>query len=107
MHLEIRRTVMNSIIVPADRRLYPSVADESVMAVRMKLGNSRLQVNYRRVPGGIMPVIAVDFFNEKGKLYSLQYHLPPDTPERTDRRISLLMRLIEKEAGQMSVAEAL
>ena len=98
---------MNSIIVPADRRLYPSVADESVMAVRMKLGNSRLQVNYRRVPGGIMPVIAVDFFNDKGKLYSLQYHLPPDTPERTDRRISLLMRLIEKEAGQMSVAEAL
>lgn len=97
---------MNRIIVPADRRLYPSVADESVMAVRMKLGNSRLQVNYRRVPGGIMPVVAVDFFSERGKLYTLHYHLPPDTPERTDRRISLLMRLIEKEAGQESVAAA-
>lgn len=97
---------MNSIIVPTERQLYSSVADESVMAVRMKLGNSRLRVNYQRVPGGIMPVVAVDFFNEKGKLYTLHYQLPPDTPERTDRRISLLMRLIEKEAGLEPVAAA-
>lgn len=90
---------MKSITVPADRRHYPSVAGESVMAVRMKLGDSRLSVSWRLVPGGIMPVVAADFHSEKGKLYTLHYHLPPDTPERTDRRVSLLMRLIAKEAG--------
>ncbi|ADU72159.1 conserved hypothetical protein (plasmid) [Pantoea sp. At-9b] len=36
---------MKSITVPADRRHYPSVAGESVMAVRMKLRDSRLSVS--------------------------------------------------------------
>ncbi|WP_416413869.1 hypothetical protein [Pantoea sp. App145] len=93
---------MYSITVPADRRKYPVIADESVMAVRMKLDNSRLSVSYTQIPGGILPVVGVDFFNEKGKLYTLNYHLPPDTREQTDRRVSLLMRLIEKAASQES-----
>lgn len=97
---------MKTIVVPADRDQYPDIAVETVMTVRMKMGDSRLSINYRRVPGGIMPVVLVDFFNEKGKLYTLCYHLPPDTPERTDRRISLLMRLIEKEAHPESMSVA-
>lgn len=88
---------MNTISIPPDRSLYPEIVGETVMAARMVLGDNRLTFRYNRVPGGIMPTMIVDFFSEKSKQYSLYYHLPVDTPERTDRRISLLMRLMERE----------
>lgn len=97
---------MKVISVPEDRVLYPKLVGETVMAAKLQLGRTRLSVNYNKVPGGIMPVLVVDFYNEKGKLYSLRYNLPPDTPERTERRLSLLMRLIEKEASEEKLAEA-
>ncbi|KGL57195.1 MULTISPECIES: hypothetical protein [Pantoea] len=97
---------MRVISVPEDRSLYPKLVGETVMAAKLQLGRTRLSVNYNKVPGGILPVLVVDFYNEKGKLYTLRYNLPPDTPERTDRRVSLLMRLIEKEAREEKLAEA-
>jgi len=97
---------MKVISVPEDRALYPKLVGETVMAAKLQLGRTRLSVNYNKVPGGIMPVLVVDFYNEQGKLYSLRYNLPPDTPERTERRLSLLMRLIEKEASEEKLAEA-
>ncbi|ADD77505.1 hypothetical protein ACVWWU_001065 [Pantoea sp. PA1] len=97
---------MRVISVPEDRSLYPKLVGETVMAAKLQLGRTRLSVNYNKVPGGILPVLVVDFYNEKGKLYTLRYNLPPDTPERTDRRVSLLMRLIEKEANEEKLAEA-
>ncbi|TWD41678.1 hypothetical protein [Pantoea sp. SJZ147] len=97
---------MRVISVPEDRSLYPKLVGETVMAAKLQLGRTRLSVNYNKVPGGILPVLVVDFYNEKGKLYTLHYNLPPDTPERTDRRVSLLMRLIEKEANEEKLAEA-
>ncbi|WP_210522632.1 hypothetical protein [Pantoea ananatis] len=97
---------MRVISVPEDRSLYPKLVGETVMAAKLQLGRTRLSVNYNKVPGGILPVLVVDFYNEKGKLYTLRYSLPPDTPERTDRRVSLLMRLIEKEANEEKLAEA-
>lgn len=97
---------MRVISVPEDRSLYPKLVGETVMAAKLQLGRTRLSVNYNKVPGGILPVLVVDFYNEKGKLYTLRYNLPPDTPERTDRRVSLLMRLIEKEANDEKLAEA-
>lgn len=97
---------MRVISVPEDRSLYPKLVGETVMAAKLQLGRARLSVNYNKVPGGILPVLVVDFYNEKGKLYTLRYNLPPDTPERTDRRIALLMRLIEKEANEEKLAEA-
>jgi len=96
---------MNSICIPADRSLYPEIVGETVMAARMILGDTRLSVSYRQIPGGIMPELMVEFFGEKGKQYSLRYHLPVDTPERTDRQISLLMRLINKEACEEEESE--
>ncbi|EBS5529930.1 hypothetical protein CUL92_18575 [Salmonella enterica subsp. enterica serovar Telelkebir] len=63
----------------------------------MKLGMSRISLNYRTVPGAVLPMLVIDLFNEKGKLYTLRYNLPPDTPERTERRISLLLSLIQKQ----------
>ncbi|WP_210458984.1 hypothetical protein [Pantoea ananatis] len=97
---------MRVISVPEDRSLYPKLVGETVMAAKLQLGRTRLSVNYNKVPGGILPVLVVDFYNEKGKLYTLRYNLPPDTPERTDRRVSLLMRLIGKEANEEKLAEA-
>jgi len=97
---------MRVISVPEDRSLYPKLVGETVMAAKLQLGRTRLSVNYNKVPGGILPVLVVDFYNEKGKLYTLRYNLPPDTPERTDRRVSLLMRLIEKEANEEKLVEA-
>ncbi|MEJ1267737.1 hypothetical protein [Pantoea ananatis] len=97
---------MRVISVPEDRSLYPKLVGETVMAAKLQLGRTRLSVNYNKVPGGILPMLVVDFYNEKGKLYTLRYNLPPDTPERTDRRVSLLMRLIEKEANEEKLAEA-
>ncbi|WP_210483832.1 hypothetical protein [Pantoea ananatis] len=97
---------MRVISVPEDRSLYPKLVGETVIAAKLQLGRTRLTVNYNKVPGGILPVLVVDFYNEKGKLYTLRYNLPPDTPERTDRRVSLLMRLIEKEANEEKLAEA-
>ncbi|WP_261422003.1 hypothetical protein [Serratia quinivorans] len=29
--------------------------------------------------------------------YTLRYNLPPDTPERTERRVSLLLHLLSKQ----------
>lgn len=90
---------MKIITVPEGAHLYPDLAEQTVLKARFKSGNSRLSVSYSRLGANIQPVLAVDFFNDKGKQYSVRYNLPPDTPERTGRRMSLLMRLIEKEAG--------
>lgn len=88
---------MNIISIPVNRSLYPEIVGETVMAARVMLGDNHITFRYNRVPGGIMPTMDVDFFSEKCKQYSLRFHLPIDTPERTERRISLLMRLMEKE----------
>lgn len=36
------------------------------------------------------------FCNENNERYTLRYNLPPDTPERTERRVSLLLYLLRK-----------
>lgn len=97
---------MNTISIPVDRSIYPEIVGETVMAARMMLGDNRLTFRYNRVPGGIMPTMIVDFFSEESKQYSLCYHLPVDTPERTERRISLLIRLMEREIRKDTALEA-
>ncbi|MGO4744798.1 hypothetical protein [Serratia quinivorans] len=54
-------------------------------------------MNYRKVVGASVPVLVIDFFNEKNERYTLRYNLPPDTPERTERRVSLLLHLLRKQ----------
>lgn len=88
---------MKIITAPQETTLYPGLVARTVMDVRMKLGMSRISLSYREVLGNLMPVLAVDFYNEKGKLYTLRYNLPPDTPERTERRVSLLLHLLRKD----------
>ncbi|CAI0699125.1 Uncharacterised protein [Serratia ficaria] len=47
--------------------------------------------------GASAPVLVIDFCNEKNERYTLRYNLPPDTPERTERRVSLLLYLLRKQ----------
>ncbi len=47
---------------------------------------SCISLNYRRVAGASAPVLVIDFCNENNERYTLRYNLPPDTPERTERR---------------------
>ena len=54
---------MRVISVPEDRSLYPKLVGETVMAAKLQLGRTRLSVNYNKVPGGILPVLVVDFYN--------------------------------------------
>lgn len=56
-----------------------------------------ISLNYRKVVGASVPVLVIDFFNEKNERYTLRYNLPPDTPERTERRVSLLLHLLRKQ----------
>lgn len=63
----------------------------------MKRDLSSISLNYRKVVGASIPVLVIDFFNEKNERYTLRYNLPPDTPERTERRVSLLLHLLRKQ----------
>lgn len=90
---------MNLISMPSDRSRYPDLVANTVMEARMALSGARLGVSWHRVPGGVMPEVAVHFVSEWGGKGILRYHLPPDTPERTERRVALLLRLIRKELG--------
>lgn len=63
----------------------------------MKRDLSSISLNYRKVVGASIPVLVIDFFNEKNERYTLRYNLPQDTPERTERRVSLLLHLLRKQ----------
>lgn len=96
---------MKIITAPREAALYPGLVTHTVMEVRMKLGMSRISLNYRKFINYLVPVLVIDFFNDRSKLYSLRYNLPADTPERTERRISLLLHLLRKElAGEKDAA---
>lgn len=97
---------MKIITAPQETVLYPGLVASGIMDVRMKLGMSRIQLNYRKIFNQIVPMLVIDFFNDKGKLYTLRYNLPPDTPERTERRVSLLLHLLRKDLDAGSEAAA-
>ncbi|BEM75861.1 hypothetical protein SME36J_52840 (plasmid) [Serratia marcescens] len=88
---------MKIITAPQETALYPGLVASAIMDVRMKLGMSRIQLNYRKIFNQIVPMLVIDFFNDKGKLYTLRYNLPPDTAERTELRVSLLLHLLRKD----------
>lgn len=57
--------------------LYPGLVARSVLDIRMKLGMSRISLNYRQMINCLVPVLVVDCFSDRGKLYTLRYNLPP------------------------------
>lgn len=62
---------MKTITAPRETSLYSGLVAHTVMGVRMKLGMSRIHLNYCEIFNCLVPVMVVDFFNEKGKLYTL------------------------------------
>lgn len=62
----------------------------------MTMRISRIYIKHIGIPGILIPVLFVDIANVECKLYTLCYSLPQDTSGRTERRISLLLRLIHK-----------
>ncbi|ENY1827837.1 hypothetical protein ACFVMS_004447 [Salmonella enterica] len=87
---------MKTITAPQEMSLYPGLVARSVLDIRMKLGMSRISLNYRQMINCLVPVLIVDCFSDRGKLYTLRYNLPPDTAQRTERRVSLLLHLLRK-----------
>lgn len=63
---------------------------------------SRISLKHIGFTGFLIPVLVIDVVNVESKLYTLCYSLPQDTPERTERRISLLLRLIHKNLTNIS-----
>nr|WP_241391466.1 hypothetical protein [Serratia proteamaculans]ULG18711.1 hypothetical protein Puna18p_00100 [Serratia proteamaculans] len=94
---------MKTITVLNKLALYPDLMATNIMEVLMKLGMSRISLNYMNVLGTHLPILEIDLLNEKGKLYRLRYNLPPDTAKRTERRVFLLLSLIQK---QLSVIDS-
>lgn len=62
----------------------------------MTMRISRIYLKHIGIPGILIPVLFVDIANVECNLYTLCYTLPQDTSGRTERRISLLLRLIHK-----------
>lgn len=88
---------MKTFQAPCQPEQYPGVVADCISEARMKLGMSRISLNSKNMIYQNIPVLVVDLFNEKGKLYTLRYNLPPDSPDRTERRISLLLSLLRKQ----------
>lgn len=97
---------MKIITAPQEMSLSPGLVTRTVVDVRMKLGMSLISLSYRRIPDNVAPMLVIDCFNGKGKLYTLRYNLPPDTRKRTDRRISLLLHLLHKDLAYENDAVA-
>jgi len=88
---------MSAVTVSSLSLLTPSLTAETVMKATLNLPGSTVNIRWQRVPGGVMPEVVVRFNSVKGGQSSLRYHLPPDSPERTERRIRLLLRLLQQQ----------
>ncbi|EAX3097964.1 hypothetical protein DWE75_12785 [Salmonella enterica] len=61
------------------------------------MGGSCITLNFRTAVMNAHPVLVMDFFNERGRLYTLRYDLPPVRQKyRYQRLISLILALTRK-----------
>lgn len=88
---------MSAVTVSAFSSRIPTLEAKTVMKATLNLPGFTINICWQRVPGGVMPEIVVRFNSVKGGQGSLRYHLPPDSPERTERRIRLLLRLLQQQ----------
>ncbi|WP_411751018.1 hypothetical protein [Serratia sp. (in: enterobacteria)] len=63
----------------------------------MKKKMSCISLNYRKVLGAPSPVLSIDFVNIKNEHFTIRYNFPPDTPKRTERRVSILLNLLQRQ----------
>ncbi|EBH8951129.1 hypothetical protein MU985_004697 [Salmonella enterica] len=61
------------------------------------MGGACITLNYRTARMNAHPVLVIDFFSDRGRLYTLRYDLPAGTPLQSSRRVSQILFLTRKE----------
>ncbi|ECW0088128.1 TPA: hypothetical protein ACGT9I_001366 [Salmonella enterica] len=79
--------MMKKVMLPADTEQYADLVKEEVAVLHTRMGGACITLNYRTARVNGHPVLAIDFFSERGKLYTLRYDLPAGTPQQSSRRV--------------------
>lgn len=88
---------MKKVMLPADAEQYAEVVEHEIAELRRKMGGACITLNYRTAVMNACPVLVMDFFNERGRLYTLRYDLPVVRQKyRYQRLISLILVLTRK-----------
>ncbi|WP_245208591.1 hypothetical protein [Serratia fonticola] len=73
------------------------VLPDKKKGIYMKKKMSCISLNYRKVLGASSPVLSIGFVNIKNEHFTIRYNFPPDTPKRTERRVSILLNLLQRQ----------
>ncbi|EDK5263813.1 hypothetical protein CI424_21940 [Salmonella enterica subsp. enterica serovar Enteritidis] len=73
--------MMKKVILSADTDQYAERVKEEVAVLRTRMGGACITLNYRTARPNGHPVLMMDFFSERGRLYTLRYDLPTGTPQ--------------------------
>lgn len=79
---------------------------EEVAVLRTRMGGACITLNYRMSRINGHPVLVMDFFSERGWLYTLRYDLPAGKPQQNTRWVSLIHALTRGELEKTGVYAA-
>ncbi|HGG6663533.1 TPA: hypothetical protein ACJG8Q_003630 [Salmonella enterica subsp. diarizonae serovar 61:i:z] len=79
--------MMKKVMLPADTEQFADLVKEEVAVLHTRMGGACITLNYRTARVNGHPVLVIDFFSERGKLYTLRYDLPAGTPQQSSRRV--------------------
>ncbi|EBI1927673.1 hypothetical protein G6O06_004961 [Salmonella enterica subsp. enterica] len=89
--------MMKKVKLPADAEQYTELVKNEVALLRTKMGGACITLNYRTARINANPVLVIDFFSDRGRLYTLRYDLPAGTSLQNSRRLSEILFLTRKE----------
>lgn len=89
--------MMKKVMLPADTEQYAEMVREEVAVLRTRMGATCITLNYRTARVNGHQVLVIDFFSERGRLYTLRYDLPTGTPKQSFRRVSQILTLTRRE----------
>lgn len=89
--------IMKKVMLSADTEQYAEMVKEEVAVLRTRMGAACITLNYRTARVNGHPVLVIDFFNTRGRLYTLRYDLPTGTSKQSSRRVSLILALTRRE----------
>ena len=77
--------------VPLSTDDYSALIDRCLQDIYTESGDVSLSFVHREHHNGRIPVLYLDFYTPSGKLFTHQLNLPPDTPDRTETRMEILL----------------
>ncbi|EKF3857575.1 hypothetical protein OZL72_004606 [Salmonella enterica] len=89
--------MMKKVILSADTDQYAEWVKEEVAVLRTRMGGASITLNYRTALLNGHPILVMDFFSERGRLYTLRYDLPTGTPQQSSRREFVILTLTRRE----------